>query len=82
MTESKTALRNMADLGVSFITKTRLKRCNLATPHFADTVIELRDDNRQMLEVYRRRGERKKPSTSRADRTGRGSERPAAAALS
>ena len=48
MTESKTGTQDMADLGVSFITKTRLKSDNLANTHFADTVIDYRDDNRQM----------------------------------
>jgi nitric oxide reductase activation protein len=48
MKDSKTGTQDMADLAISFITKTRLKSDNLANTHFADTVIEYRDDNRQM----------------------------------
>ena len=48
MNDDKTGTQDMADLGVSFITKTRLKSDNLANTHFADTVIDYRDDNRQM----------------------------------
>ena len=45
---SKTGTQDIADLAVSFITKTRLQSDNLAKTHFADTVIDYRDDNRQM----------------------------------
>ncbi|MBI5890545.1 MAG: VWA domain-containing protein [Nitrosomonadales bacterium] len=48
MADGKTGTQDMADLGISFITKTRLKSDNLANTHFADTVIDYRDDNRQM----------------------------------
>ena len=40
--------QEMADLGVSFIAKTRLNSDNFASTHFKDTVIDYRDDNRQM----------------------------------
>ncbi len=40
--------QDMADLGVSFIAETRLKSDNFAKTHFSDTVIDYRDDNRQM----------------------------------
>ena len=48
MHDDKTGTQDMADLGVSFIAKTRLQSDNLANTHFADTVIDYRDDNRQM----------------------------------
>jgi hypothetical protein len=48
MDDSKTGTQDIADLAVSFITKTRLQSDNLANTHFADTVIDYRDDNRQM----------------------------------
>jgi nitric oxide reductase NorD protein len=48
MTNDKTGTQDIADLAVSFITKTRLQSDNLAKTHFADTVIDYRDDNRQM----------------------------------
>ncbi len=38
----------MADLGVSFIAKTRLQSDNLPKTHFKNTLIDYRDDNRQM----------------------------------
>ncbi|MFZ2160587.1 MAG: VWA domain-containing protein [Sideroxyarcus sp.] len=48
MNGDKTGTQDIADLAVSFITKTRLQSDNLANTHFADTVIDYRDDNRQM----------------------------------
>ncbi|MBU1426070.1 MAG: VWA domain-containing protein [Gammaproteobacteria bacterium] len=48
MEDSNTGTQDMADLAISFITQTRLKSDNLAKTHFADTVIDYRDDNRQM----------------------------------
>ncbi len=40
--------QEMADLAVSFIARTRLQSDNLPKTHFTDTVIDYRDDNRQM----------------------------------
>ena len=40
--------QEMADLAVAFIAKTRLKSDNFADTYFKDTVIDYRDDNRQM----------------------------------
>ncbi len=48
MAENKIGTQDIADLAVSFITRTRLQSDNLAKSHFADTVIDYRDDNRQM----------------------------------
>jgi nitric oxide reductase NorD protein len=40
--------QDMADLAVSYIAKTRVKSDNFANTRFEDTVIDYRDDNRQM----------------------------------
>ncbi len=40
--------QEMADLAVSFVARTRLQSDNLPKTHFTDTVIDYRDDNRQM----------------------------------
>ncbi|OFZ67754.1 MAG: hypothetical protein A2V79_01225 [Betaproteobacteria bacterium RBG_16_56_24] len=45
---SESATQAMADLAVAFIAKTRLKSDNYARTHFRDTVVDYRDDNRQM----------------------------------
>ncbi|MDP1634625.1 MAG: hypothetical protein Q8L69_08065, partial [Gallionellaceae bacterium] len=48
MAESDSGTQEMADLGISFIARTRLPSDNFASTHFTDTVVEHRDDNRQM----------------------------------
>jgi len=40
--------QDMADLAISFVAKTRRQSDQLAKTHFKDTVIDYRDDNRQM----------------------------------
>jgi hypothetical protein len=40
--------QEIADLAISFVARTRLQSDNLPTMHFTDTVVEYRDDNRQM----------------------------------
>ncbi|HLY96416.1 MAG TPA: VWA domain-containing protein [Sideroxyarcus sp.] len=45
---SEASTQAMADLAVEFIARTRRKSDNFADTHFADTVIDYRDDNRQM----------------------------------
>ena len=45
---SKASTQAMAGLAVAFIAKTRLKSDNSAKTHFKDTVVDYRDDNRQM----------------------------------
>lgn len=48
MQTSDGSTQEMADLAVSFIARTRLQSDNLPKTHFTDTVIDYRDDNRQM----------------------------------
>lgn len=48
MEKGEASTQEMADLGVSFITKTRLQSDNLPKTHFKNTLIDYRDDNRQM----------------------------------
>jgi nitric oxide reductase NorD protein len=48
MQTGEASTQEMADLGVSFITKTRLQSDNLPKTHFKNTLIDYRDDNRQM----------------------------------
>lgn len=48
MEKGEASTQEMADLGVSFITKTRLQSDNLPKTHFKNTLISYRDDNRQM----------------------------------
>jgi hypothetical protein len=48
LANSEASTQAMADLAVSFIAQTRLKSDNFADTHFTDTVIDYRDDNRQM----------------------------------
>jgi len=45
---SEASTQAMADLAVAFIAQTRRKSDNFADTHFDDTVIDYRDDNRQM----------------------------------
>ncbi len=48
MQQGKSSTSQMTDLAVSFVTKTRRQSDQLAKTHFKDTVIDYRDDNRQM----------------------------------
>ena len=48
MRQSDSNTQEMADLAVSFVAKTRRQSDQLAKTHFKDTVIDYRDDNRQM----------------------------------
>jgi hypothetical protein len=48
LANSEASTQDMADLAVDFIARTRRKSDNFADTHFTDTVIDYRDDNRQM----------------------------------
>ncbi len=48
MQQGDSSTPEMADLAVSFVAKTRRQGDQLAKTHFKDTVIDYRDDNRQM----------------------------------
>ncbi|MHB1237847.1 MAG: VWA domain-containing protein, partial [Gallionella sp.] len=48
MRQGDSNTREMADLAISFVAKTRRQSDQLAKTHFKDTVIDYRDDNRQM----------------------------------
>jgi len=48
MRQSDSNTQEMADLAISFVTKTRRQSDQLAKTHFKDTVIDYRDDNRHM----------------------------------
>lgn len=48
MQQGDASTSEMADLAVSFVTKTRRQSDQLPKTHFKDTVIDYRDDNRQM----------------------------------
>jgi len=48
MLQGESSTQEMADLAVSFIAKTRRQSDNLAKTYFKDTVVDYRDDNRQM----------------------------------
>lgn len=48
MQQSDKSTQEMADLAVSFVAKTRLQSDNLPKTRFEDTVVDYRDDNRQM----------------------------------
>ena len=48
MQQSDMSTQDMADLAVSFVAKTRRQSDQLAKTHFKDTVVDYRDDNRQM----------------------------------
>ncbi len=48
MANSEGSTQDMVDIAISFIVKTRLPSDNFAAMHFKDTVIDYRDDNRQM----------------------------------
>jgi len=48
MQQGDSSTSDMTDLAVSFVTKTRRQSDQLPKTHFKDTVIDYRDDNRQM----------------------------------
>jgi hypothetical protein len=48
MAKGDSGTQEMAELAIAFIVKTRLPSDNFASTHFTDTVIDYRDDNRQM----------------------------------
>ncbi|MGB8518427.1 MAG: hypothetical protein WCD45_11145, partial [Gallionella sp.] len=48
LSQGDSSTQEMADLAVSFVARTRLQSDNLPKTHFTDTVIDYRDDNRQM----------------------------------
>jgi len=48
MLQSDSNTQEMADLAISFVTRTRRQSDQLAKIHFKDTVVDYRDDNRQM----------------------------------
>ena len=48
MGNGEASTQEMADLAVSFITKTRLQSDNLPKTYFKNTLVDYRDDNRQM----------------------------------
>ena len=48
MRQGNSDTQEMADLAISFVAKTRRQSDQLAKTHFKDTVIDYRDDNRQM----------------------------------
>lgn len=48
MQRGDASTQGIADLAVSFVARTRLQSDNLPKIHFKDTVIDYRDDNRQM----------------------------------
>lgn len=48
MQQGEGSTQEMVDIAISFIAKTRLPSDNFASTHFTDTVIDYRDDNRQM----------------------------------
>jgi nitric oxide reductase NorD protein len=48
MRQGDSNTQEMADLAISFVAKTRRQSDQLAKTHFKDTVIDYRDDNRQM----------------------------------
>lgn len=48
MRQSDSGTQEIVDLAISFIARTRLPSDNLPKTHFTDTVIDYRDDNRQM----------------------------------
>jgi hypothetical protein len=48
MRQSDSNTQEMADLAISFVARTRRQSDQLAKTHFKDTVVDYRDDNRQM----------------------------------
>jgi len=48
MRQGESSTEEMADLAVSFVARTRRQSDQLAKTHFKDTVVDYRDDNRQM----------------------------------
>ena len=48
MTDGRSSTREMADLALSYVAKTRRPSDQFAKVHFDDTVVDYRDDNRQL----------------------------------
>jgi len=48
MQQSESNTQEIADLAISFVTRTRRQSDQLAKTHFKDTVVDYRDDNRQI----------------------------------
>ncbi len=48
MKQGDGSTQEIAELAISFVARTRLQSDNLPTTYFTDTVVEYRDDNRQM----------------------------------
>ncbi len=48
MQQGDSGTQEMAELAIAFVVKTRRQSDNLAKSHFEDTVVDYRDDNRQM----------------------------------
>jgi nitric oxide reductase NorD protein len=75
MATGKATTRDMADLGVQFISETRLKSDSSAKVYFDDTEIDYRDDNRLMWrffedgdeEVYEAKPQKKQVAEEKED---------------
>jgi len=48
MQQGESSTQEIADLAIAFVTRTRRQSDQLAKTHFKDTVVDYRDDNRQM----------------------------------
>ncbi len=48
MQQGESSTQEIAEIGITFVARTRLQSDNLPKTHFKDTVIDYRDDNRQM----------------------------------
>ena len=48
MQQSESSTQEVSELAITFVARTRLQSDNLPKTHFKDTVIDYRDDNRQM----------------------------------
>jgi hypothetical protein len=48
MQQSNSSTQEISELAITFVARTRLQSDNLPKAHFKDTVIDYRDDNRQM----------------------------------
>ena len=75
------APQEIADLALSYVAKTRRQSDQLAKIHFADTVVDYRDDNRQMWKFIEEGDEEEAFDEKRKIAAGRGNQRPAAAPL-
>jgi len=48
MQQGESSTQEIAELAITFVARTRLQSDNLPKTHFKDTVVDFRDDNRQM----------------------------------